>query len=120
MRGEPDRIRITGISVSGVHGVLPSERTRPQRFVVDLEVEVDPARDDALSSTLDYDLLGADAVAVVAGESVNLIETLAERIAATVLERPGARAVRVTVHKPEAPLGYVVEDVSITIARRQS
>jgi dihydroneopterin aldolase len=115
-----DRIDLTGIEVWARHGALPEEKAKEQPFVVDVAVFVDTRRaaaSDALNDTIDYGKL-ADAVHdLVAGERHNLIETVADRIAALVLEDPGIERVIVTVHKPQAPITVAFGDVSVTIDR---
>ncbi len=115
-----DTIRIEGVSALGCHGVLAEERTYDQPFVVDIELDVDTAHSaatDDVAHTISYADVAQDAVTVITGESVNLIETLANRIAAKVLER-GPLAVAVTIHKPEAPVGLPFSDVFVTVRRR--
>ena len=114
-----DIVRIAGVSAQGCHGVLPEERTYLQQFIADIESEVSTRRAaelDEVGDTVSYADLAADAVAVITGESVNLIETLAERIAARVLAR-GVRRVRVSIHKPDAPVGLPFTDAAVTIER---
>lgn len=115
-----DRIDLTGIEVWARHGALPEEKAKEQPFVVDVAVFVDTrmaAASDDLNDTIDYGIL-ADAVHdLVARESHNLIETVADRIAALVLEDPGIERVIVTVHKPQAPITVAFGDVSVTIDR---
>lgn len=113
-----DTIRITGIRATGFHGVYARERERGQEFVVDVSMHTDTspaARTDDIAHTVDYAAVAADVVALVTGEPVNLIETLAESIARRVLARDFVTAVDVTVHKPQADLGVSVDDVSVTI-----
>jgi len=91
----------------GYHGTSPAEKELGQRFIVDLEVRKDlgPAgRSDALEQTVNYAELYRLAKHIVEGESCNLIETVAERIAAAVLAAYPVEAVRVKVRKPEAPI----------------
>ena len=114
-----DTVRITGVHAEGRHGVHEEEKARPQPFLVDVEAEVEAARaaaGDDLADTVSYADIASDAVAVVRGPSVDLIETLAQRIADRVLAR-GALRVAVTVHKPEAPVGLPFSDASGTIRR---
>lgn len=102
-----DRIELRGLAAHGYHGVHEHERRDGQRFVVDVVAHTDTrpaAADDDLTRTLDYGVLASQVVAVLTGPPVALLETLAERIAATVLAHPQAVAVDVTVHKPQAPL----------------
>ena len=111
-----DTIRIEGVRGYGAHGVLPEEKRRVQPFVVDVEMEVEPAAADSIECTVSYADVAADALAVVEGESADLVETLADRIAERVLARGALRAA-VTVHKPEAPVGVPFSDVSVTVRR---
>ncbi len=115
-----DRITITGIEVFGHHGVLPHEREFGQRFVVDVSLGVDLAAagaSDDLADTVDYGRLSGDIAAIVAGPPVDLIETVAERIATRCLEDQRVLAAEVTVHKPSAPVPVVAAEVSVTIRR---
>jgi dihydroneopterin aldolase/2-amino-4-hydroxy-6-hydroxymethyldihydropteridine diphosphokinase len=117
-----DMIRITGIRATGFHGVYTQERERGQEFVVDVSMHTDTSpvvHTDDIAHTVDYAAVAADVVALVTGEPVNLIETLAERIARRVLARDFVTSVDVTVHKPQADLGVSVDDVSVTIHRER-
>lgn len=123
LTGASDRICLKGLSARGLHGVLPLEREEPQLFVVDLSMELGPggaqaaATSDQLTESVDYAAVATSVISVIEGDSVNLIETLAARIADVVLGYPRVRAVEVTVHKPEAPLDVAFDDVSVTIRR---
>ena len=115
-----DRIALRGLTVRGFHGVLPSERAEGQDFVVDAVLTVDTRRaaaSDDLADTVDYAALSAALAEVVAGEPVDLIETLASRLAAVCVARPGVISVELTVHKPQAPVGLPFSDVSVTVVR---
>jgi dihydroneopterin aldolase len=117
-----DRIRLTGLRVRGHHGVLPEERRDGQEFVVDVDLEVDvreAAAGDDLARTVDYGALAQRLAEVVAGKPVDLVETLAERLAATCLDDPRTLAAVVTVHKPHAPIPLPFADVSVTVERRR-
>jgi dihydroneopterin aldolase len=118
--GATDRIELHGLRVHGHHGVLPHERADGQEFVVDVALEVDTgpaARSDDLADTVDYAALADGLVAVVAGEPVDLIETLAARLADVALADERVAAVEVAVHKPDAPVGHPVDDVVVRIRR---
>lgn len=117
-----DRIAVTGIQAFGHHGVLEHERTYGQRFVVDVVLEVDlsaAGRSDDLADTVDYGALSGDVAAIVAGEPVDLIETVAERVASRCLDDERVHAVEVTVHKPSAPVPVVAAEVAVTIRRER-
>jgi len=115
-----DHIVLQGISARGFHGVLDFEKTDGQDFVVDVTLEVDlrrAGRSDLLAHTVSYAEVAADVVDLIAGPSLDLIESLAEQIAATALRRPLVQSVEVTVHKPQAPVGVPFGDVRVTIER---
>ncbi|MCU1595373.1 MAG: dihydroneopterin aldolase [Frankiales bacterium] len=115
-----DRIALTGLRVRGFHGVLASERSEGQDFVIDAVLNVDTraaAASDDLAATVDYGSLASQLADVVAGEPVNLIETLAARLAAVCLADPRVISARVTVHKPSAPIPLTFQDVSVTVER---
>lgn len=115
-----DVVRLTGLRVRGHHGVLPEERREGQEFVVDVELAVDvreAAACDDLARTVDYSTLAARLAAVVAGEPVDLIETLAARLAEVCLAEERVERATVTVHKPSAPIAVPFDDVSVTVVR---
>jgi dihydroneopterin aldolase len=103
---EVDRIVLEGMVFSGRHGVRPAEREKAQDFVVNVEVDADlmrPGRTDRVEDTVDYRRLHAIAKEVLEGESVNLIETLADRIAERALQLEHVNAVSVRIAKrPES------------------
>jgi len=115
-----DVIQLTGLRARGHHGVYDFERAEGQEFVVDVVLEVDllaaAASDDVLD-TVHYGELADALVAVVTGEPVNLIETLAARLADVCLSDPRVGAATVTVHKPQAPIQHTFADVAVTIRR---
>lgn len=115
-----DTVALTGLRARGFHGVYPSERDQGQEFVVDVVLELDlvpAAASDDLSDTVDYGELAQRLVAVVAGPPVRLIETLAARLVAICLADPRVASATVTVHKPQAPIGYPGTDVAVTLRR---
>jgi dihydroneopterin aldolase len=115
-----DRIALTGLRVRGHHGVLPEERRDGQDFLVDavLHLDLRPAGEtDDLARTVHYGELADRLAAVVAGEPVDLLETLAQRLAELCLASGPVERVEVTVHKPSAPIAQVFADVSVTVVR---
>lgn len=120
VQSEADSITLSGLRVQAHHGVFEQERRDGQEFVIDLTVWLDTrtaASCDELAATVHYGALAVDVADAVRRDPVDLIETLAQRIADVALERPAAARVRVTVHKPEAPIPERFDDVSITITR---
>ena len=118
-----DRISLIGLSARGHHGVLPFEREEGQLFTVDVILDLGQrgtavaAVTDSVTDAVDYSRVANGIVSIIEGEPVNLIESLADRIAERVLSFPCVVAAEVTVHKPEAPLDVAFEDVSVTIHR---
>lgn len=115
-----DRVALRGLRARGYHGVFPRERAEGQTFVVDLVLGLDSrpaAAGDDLTKTVHYGVVAEEVVALVEGEPVDLIETLAERIAEQCLKHGAVREVEVVVHKPDAPITVPFDDVSITITR---
>ncbi len=113
-----DWIRLRDLAFQGRHGVLPEEREQPQRFEVDVELGLDlePAvRTDDLTLTVDVRTVPELVQEIVEGRSVELVETLAGRIAERLLRLGPVTEVVVRLRKPEAPLpgggepGYEVE-----------
>jgi dihydroneopterin aldolase len=115
-----DRISLSGLRVRGRHGVYDFERADGQDFVVDVVLELDlrpAARSDDVADTVHYGELAGRLAAIVAGEPVRLIETLADRLATDCLADPRVVAATVTLHKPQAPIELEFADVSVTLRR---
>lgn len=115
-----DQLALRGLRARGYHGAKAHERQEGQVFVVDAVLALDTrpaAESDEVVSTVDYGALAERLVTLVEGAPVRLIETLAQRLADACLEHPDVREVEVTVHKPEAPVPYPLDDVTVTILR---
>jgi dihydroneopterin aldolase len=118
-----DEIALTGLRVRGHHGVFEHERRDGQDFVVDAVLELSTraaAASDDVADTVHYGELAEALAAVVAGEPVDLLETLAQRLADACLADSRVAAARVTVHKPQAPIPLTFADVAVTIRRERS
>jgi dihydroneopterin aldolase len=115
-----DRVAVRGIAARGFHGVFDFEKQDGQTFAVDVVLGVDTrpaAASDDLADTVDYGAVAAAVVAEIEGPSLDLVETLAQRVADACLAFDGVGAVEVAVHKPEAPVGVPFSDVVVTIVR---
>jgi dihydroneopterin aldolase len=115
-----DRLTLRGLRAVGHHGVLDFERRDGQEFVVDVELALDTrpaARGDDLSATVHYGTLAERLHQAIASDPVDLIETLAQRLADICLAEPPVAWVELTVHKPQAPIRVAFDDVSLTIHR---
>lgn len=117
-----DKIRIEKIRAYGYHGVFPEEKERGQNFYVSLTLFLDlrPAgTSDDLNKTVNYAAVVSRVVEIVSAKpSFNLIESLAEKIAETLLaEFPLLQALDVEIHKPEAPIPTPFGDVIVSVSR---
>ena len=118
--GPLDRVSVTGIRARGFHGVLAHERRDGQEFSCDVAMHlsvVRAGRSDDLADAVDYSVVARKAHDVLAGEPFDLVETVAERIAAAVLADERVHAVEVVVHKPQAPVGVPFDDVAVRVLR---
>ena len=116
-----DELAVLGIECFGHHGVFEFEKREGQIFVIDLVLGIDTApaaASDDLRDTVDYGSLVASVKAAVEKDPVDLIETLAERIADVCLLDDRVEWTRVTVHKPDAPIDATFSDVALTITRK--
>jgi dihydroneopterin aldolase len=118
-----DTIFITGLLVHAHHGVMAHEEKVGQRFVLDLELALDLApagRSDKLADTASYGAIVETATAAFTKQSYRLVEAAAARVAEAVLAAfTNIAAVRVTVHKPHAPIAAIFSDVGVSILRRR-
>lgn len=117
-----DELAVTGIECYGHHGVFEFERREGQTFVVDLVLGIDTApaaASDDLPDTVDYGSLVQTVKNAVEHDPVDLIETLAQRIADVCLLDTRVEWTRVTVHKPDAPIDATFADVALTITRKR-
>ena len=116
-----DRITLSGLRVQANHGVFDFERENGQEFVVDVVAWLDlsaASGSDDLARTVHYGELAEQVAAAVASSPVDLIETVAERVATVVLQHGAVTLTEVTIHKPQAPISVPFGDVSVTIVRR--
>jgi dihydroneopterin aldolase len=116
-----DTIFITGIVIHARHGVMDHETEVGQRFVIDLELYTDlsePSRSDRLADTVSYADVVATTTAAFKTVSYKLLERAAGAVADAILSHfPRIRAVKVTVHKPHAPIAAIFDDVGVVLTR---
>lgn len=114
-------IALKGLGALANHGVYDFERNRNQRFSADIVMWVETAGTaDDITATVSYADIADEAMAVLTGTAVDLIETLAETIASRVMSHEGVVGTEVTVHKPEAPIDHPFADVSVTVRAGQT
>jgi 7,8-dihydroneopterin aldolase/epimerase/oxygenase len=117
----PDLIEIRGIRGFGRHGVFDHERADGQEFTVDVRLELDTrpaAASDQLADTVDYGKLAEQVHAAIENDPVDLLETLAQRIADLCLADRRVSGAVVTIHKPAAPISVPFDDVVLTVQRK--
>ncbi|AWM00290.1 dihydroneopterin aldolase [Bradyrhizobium amphicarpaeae] len=116
-----DTIFITGLSIHARHGVMDHETEVGQRFVIDLELYTDlsePSRSDRLADTVSYADVVATTTAAFKTANYKLLERAAGAVADAILSNfPRIRAVKITVHKPHAPIAAIFDDVGIMLTR---
>ncbi|MDU1224955.1 2-amino-4-hydroxy-6-hydroxymethyldihydropteridine diphosphokinase [Varibaculum cambriense] len=115
-----DHISLVGIEERGLHGMLDHERQDGQLFLVDADIYLDlqaAGASDQIADTVDYSRVSALISRIITGPPCDLLEKVATQIAEETLELANVQAVRICLHKPEAPLGLEKEDVSVTIWR---
>ena len=116
-----DTIFVTGLSIHARHGVMDHETEVGQRFVIDLELYTDlsePARSDRLADTVSYAEVVATTTAAFKNTNYKLLEGAAGAVADAILSHfPRIRAVKITVHKPHAPIAAIFDDVGIVLTR---
>ena len=120
------KIKIKGLRVFAHHGVFDFERQNGQDFYIDATVWVTgkSAITDDLKQTVHYGELAKLLVEAVKSQPVDLIEALAQRLLDLCLNFGGGsvsglvKKAKVTVHKPNAPIPYDFEDVSVTLEGR--
>ena len=118
-----DQLAGRGIEIHAHHGVFDFERRDGQVFVIDLLLGIDTgpaAASDDLALTVDYGTLVGAVRTAVENDPVDLIETLAQRIADVCLKEAAVAWAEVPVHKPNAPITTTFSDVALTIRRSRA
>lgn len=116
-----DVIYIRNLRIECVIGVFEWERRVRQTVALDLEFASDIARaaqTDRLEDTLDYKAIAKRLVDYVGQSQFRLVETLAEKVAAIVLQEYAVKWVRVRVNKKGALRRAT--DVGVVIERGQT
>lgn len=118
-----DSIFVTGLSIHAYHGVMEHEASVGQTFLLDLELAIDLAeasRSDKITSTVSYDEVVDCISRAFCAERFRLVEAAAGAVATALLARfPRIARVRVTVHKPHAPVAATFSDIGVSIVRER-
>lgn len=110
-------LELTGIRVFARHGVLPEERRDGQEFVVDVRCGIAHPSADDIAQTIDYAVLARRVHDLVAEHPVDLLETVADRVARACLADERVSWAEVAIHKPQAPMPVSVGDVAVRVRR---
>ncbi|MBG01155.1 MAG: dihydroneopterin aldolase [Acidimicrobiaceae bacterium] len=117
-----DLIELKGIKALGTIGVLPEEQERAQPFEVDISLESDLSKSgqtDQLTDTVNYAEIVEVVVNVISGESNQLLERVAQRIADETLRIHAVDAVTITIRKLRPPVPHLVDHSAVTIRRER-
>ena len=116
-----DTIFINGLVIHAHHGVMKHETKVGQRFAIDLLLTIDlknASRSDKLADTIDYAAIVDTASRAFTARNFKLVEAAAGAVGDAVLkEYAQVTSVRVTIHKPHAPISAIFTDVGVTIER---
>jgi dihydroneopterin aldolase len=118
-----DSVHVTGLALHAFHGVMEHEAKVGQTFFIDLVLDIDltqASRSDKIADTVGYDQVVDVASRTFCAERYRLVEAAAGAVAEAILATfPAVAAVRVTVHKPHAPIAATFSDVGVTIVRKR-
>lgn len=116
-----DTIFVNGLVLHAYHGVMPHEGKVGQPFIIDLVLDIDLAnavKSDKLADTVSYDAVVNIVSRTFTGKRYRLVEAAAGAVADAVLQNfPRVETIRITVHKPHAPVAAVFTDVGVTLVR---
>ena len=119
-----DSIFVSGLALHAYHGVMPHEAKVGQTFKLDILLDVDlrqATRSDKLAHTVSYDQVAETAAKAFCGQRYRLVEAAAGAVADALLAKfPQVTGVRITVHKPHAPIAATFEDVGVSIGRKRN
>ena len=112
---------LKSLQIDCVVGIYGHEREKPQRVIIDVDLDYDfaaPAGSDAIGDAVDYDGVASGITELVHRRRFQLIETMAEETAAMLLARlPQVRAVRIEIRKPAAVPAAACSFVRVERAR---
>jgi 7,8-dihydroneopterin aldolase/epimerase/oxygenase len=118
-----DTIFVNGLLIHAHHGVMAHEENVGQRFMIDLELAIDLApagRSDKLADTVSYSAIVDAATRAFTRRSFRLVEAAAAAVADDLIAAfPPILSVRVTLHKPHAPIAAIFNDVGVSILRKR-
>ncbi|RZJ03723.1 MAG: dihydroneopterin aldolase [Brevundimonas sp.] len=108
---------VRGLTLDAGIGIHDHELGRLQRLIIDVTLELAPAPVERLGDTVNYETVAAAARAIVADGHVGLVETFAQRLAATCLADAHVRRCTVRIEKPGALEGAAAPGCEVVLAR---
>jgi 7,8-dihydroneopterin aldolase/epimerase/oxygenase len=118
-----DQVFVTGLALHAYHGVMQHEAKVGQTFKLDLTLDLDlseASRSDKLAHTVGYDQVVSVASQAFCTKRYRLVEAAAGAVAGAVLARfPQVQTIRITIHKPHAPIAATFDDVGVSIVRNR-
>jgi dihydroneopterin aldolase len=118
-----DQVFVSGLALHAYHGVMPHEAKVGQTFKLDLTLDLDlteASRTDKLAHTVGYDQVVDVASQAFCARRYRLVEAAAGAVADAILNRfPQVAAIRVTIHKPHAPIAATFDNVGVSIIRNR-
>ncbi len=118
-----DKIRLLDIEIYAHHGTHQAEREIGQKFVIDLEMELDlkrPGGSDNINDTINYVEAFKIVEKATKEKNYHLIEALAEDIARGIVDKFPLERLTVRVKKPHAPIGGIIGRAEVEIHRERS
>lgn len=119
-----DQIFLKGLVVHARHGVMRHEAKVGQNFSIDVALTIDlqkASRSDRLADTVSYATVAEVAQRAFTAKACKLVEAAAGLVAEALLQEfPAVSELRVTVHKPHAPVAATFEDVGVTLTRNRT
>ena len=118
-----DSIYVSGLALHAFHGVMDHEASVGQTFYIDMVLDIDltqASRSDKIADTVGYDQVVDVASQTFCARRYRLVEAAAGATADAILSTfPAVISIRVTVHKPHAPIAATFSNVGVTIVRER-
>lgn len=117
-----DTIQVKGIQIYAHHGLFDAERLTGQPFIIDCEMNLDVSTcNDKIEKTVHYGEVSMDIVKFATENRYDLLEMLANELSKHLLKKYVLiRTLTLTIHKPQAPIPTLFDDVALTVTRTRA
>lgn len=109
------KIFLNGMEFYAYHGAKKEEKILGQRFLVDIEYEIDDPEIDELEYTVDYTEVYNKTKNIIENFNFKLLETLTKEIALKIFEDKRIKNIVVKVIKHSPPIKGILENVSAEV-----